>query len=115
MVLRDNDTKFVRQLVNNINANLHVCQLAKVTALNDDHTRASVQPLALNATGTKRALLMNVVVGRSAQTFIDVGSVVGVVFLDRSLVNWDGTANEFKLDSMRMHNLNDAVIVEVFT
>ncbi len=46
MVLRDNDTKFVRQLVNNINANLHVCHLAKVTALNDDRTRASVQPLA---------------------------------------------------------------------
>ncbi len=89
MVLRDNDTKFVRQLVNNINANLHVCHLAKVTALNDDRTRASVQPLALNASGTKRALLMNVVVGKSAQMFIDVGSVVGVVFLDRSLVNWD--------------------------
>ncbi len=112
MVLRDNDTKFVRQLVNNINANLHVCHLAKVTALNDDRTRASVQPLALN--GTKRALLMNVVVGKSAQMFIDVGSVVGVVFLDRSLVNWDGTANEFKLDSERMHNLNDAVVMEVF-
>ena len=46
--------------------------------------------------------------------FIDVGSVVGVVFLDRSLVNWDGTANEFKLDSERMHNLNDAVVMEVF-
>ena len=91
MVLRDNDTKFVRQLVNNINANLHVCHLAKVTAL-----------------------LMNVVVGKSAQMFIDVGSVVGVVFLDRSLVNWDGTANEFKLDSERMHNLNDAVVMEVF-
>ncbi|NBH41738.1 ABC transporter substrate-binding protein [Ligilactobacillus murinus] len=110
MVLRDNDTKFVRQLVNNINANLHVCHLAKVTALNDDRTRASVQPLALNAS----ALLMNVVVGKSAQMFIDVGSVVGVVFLDRSLVNWDGTANEFKLDSERMHNLNDAVVMEVF-
>ena len=96
MVLRDNDTKFVRQLVNNINANLHVCHLAKVTALNDDRTRASVQPLALNASGTKRALLMNVVVGKSAQMFIDVGSVVGVVFLDRSLVNWDGTNAQLK-------------------
>lgn len=115
MVLRDNDTKFVRQLVNNINANLHVCQLAKVTALNDDHTRASVQPLALNATGTKRALLMNVVISRSARSFIEIGSVVGVIFLDRSLTNWDGTANEFRLDSKRMHDLNDAVIMEVFT
>ncbi|MDE7022878.1 MAG: ABC transporter substrate-binding protein, partial [Ligilactobacillus sp.] len=73
------------------------------------------QPLALNSSATNRSLLMKVVVCKAAQMFIDVGSVVGVVFLDSSLVNWDGTANEFKLDSERMHNLNDAVVMEVFT
>ena len=99
---RDQDIKFLKILQNNINANLHVAQLARVYKLNDDRSRADVQPLALNARGKKRAPL------------IMEGAVVLVLFLDRSMENWSKADNrEFSLANKRMHDVNDAVICEV--
>lgn len=115
MPTRNNDTIFVKELISNINANLHVAQLARVVFLSEDKSRANVQPLALNYSGSKRALLMNVPVGKASQQFIRVGGVVSVLFLDRALANWDGSNQDFTLSSKRMHDLNDAVITEVFT
>ncbi|MBD5789384.1 ABC transporter substrate-binding protein [Ligilactobacillus salivarius] len=115
MPVRNNDTIFIKELISNINANLHVAQLGRVVFINEDKTRVNVQPLVRNYSGSKRALLMNVPVGKSAQQFIRIGSVVGVIFLDRSMENWDKTNSDFALTSKRMHDLNDALIWEVFT
>lgn len=111
---RDQDIKFLKILQNNINANLHVAQLARVYKLNSDRSRADVQPLALNASGKKRAPLINVPVGLIAQNYISEGAVVLVLFLDRSMENWSKADNkEFSLANKRMHDVNDAVICEV--
>ncbi|MBB1078973.1 ABC transporter substrate-binding protein [Limosilactobacillus sp. STM2_1] len=111
---RDQDIRFLKTLINNINANLHVAQLARVYKLTDDHSRADVQPLALDASGKKRAPLINVPVGMVAQGYISEGSVVLVMFLDRSMENWSKADNqEFSLANKRMHDVNDAVICEV--
>ena len=83
MPIRNNDTIFIKELISNINANLHVAQLGRVVFINEDKTRVNVQPLVRNYSGSKRALLMNVPVGKSAQQFIRIGSVVGVIFLDQ--------------------------------
>ena len=115
MPVRNNDTIFIKELISNINANLHVAQLGRVVFINEDKTRVNVQPLVRNYSGSKRALLMNVPVGKSAQQFIRIGSVVGVIFLDRSMENWYKTNSDFALTSKRMHDLNDALIWEVFT
>ncbi|KRL81814.1 hypothetical protein FC36_GL001409 [Ligilactobacillus equi DSM 15833 = JCM 10991] len=91
-----------------------MAQLARVTYLNENKTQANVQPMALNyKDDSKRSLLINVPVGKTCQNFIGINSVVLVTFLDRSISNWDGTNKDFKLDSKRMHDLNDAVITEV--
>ena len=111
---RDQDIRFVKTLMNNINANLHVAQLARVYKLNDDCSRADVQPLALDASGKKRAPLINVPVGMVARSYISEGAVVLVLFLDRSMENWNKAGNEeFSLANKRMHDVNDAVICEV--
>ncbi|WP_283598169.1 ABC transporter substrate-binding protein [Ligilactobacillus saerimneri] len=115
MPVRNNDTIFVKELISNINANLHVTQLARVVFLSEDKSTVNVQPLARNFSGSKRALLMSVPVGKASQQFIHIGSVVVVAFLDRSSANWDGSNNDFKLSSKRMHDLNDAIVVEVMS
>lgn len=111
---RDQDIRFVRILQNNINANLHVAQLARVYKVNDNNSLADVQPLALDEKGNKRAPLINVPVGLTVRNYLTVGSVVLVQFLDRSMENWGKHDNsEFSIANKRMHDVNDAVITEV--
>ena len=115
MKQRDQDLLFIKQLVNNINVGINVAQLCRVYRLEEDLSKADVQPLAKNANGSKRAPLLNVPVGMAAKNYVHVGGVVLVNFLDRSLGNWDGSGKCFSLENKRMHNVNDAVIVEVIS
>lgn len=115
MVMRNNDTKFINDLMQNIGIKTNVAQLCRVVSFpKDDHSKVNVQPLPLNQSGTKRAMLINVHVGRLLRHEIKVGDVVVVLFLDRSIENWDGTSNDFVLSSTRTHNVNDAFVVEVY-
>ena len=111
---RDQDIRFLRGFINTLNANLHVAQLGRVYRTNEDNSLVDIQPLALNSSGTKRALLINVPVGLVARQYIKEGAVVLVQFLDRSKENWNRTSNqEFPIGSKRMHDVNDAVVSEV--
>lgn len=116
MTSRNNDTLFVRTLINNINVGINVAQLGRIVKING--TQADVQPLAHNfADDSKRGLLLSVYMTRTvreAKTAPKVGDAVIVLFLDRSLENWTGDGGDFKLDSGRMHDVNDAVIVGCF-
>lgn len=113
--VRDNDVLFVKSLMNNIAVKTNVAQLCRVTRIvTDDGSKIDAQPLPLNRNGDKRALLVNVHVGRLLRSELKVGDVVVVIFIDRSLENWDGTNRDFVLTSGRMHDVNDAFVIEVY-
>lgn len=113
--MRDNDVAFfLKVLPDTIKATLNVAQLGKVTRLYDDKKKAEVQPLALTSEGKKRAQLIGVHVGKTKRDFIEIGDVVVVLFMDRSIANFDGSSNIFKLSAKRLHDLNDSFIVEVY-
>lgn len=113
--MRDNDVSFfLNVLPNTIKATLNVAQLGKVTRLYDDNKKAEVQPLALNSDETPRARLIGVHVGKTKRNIIAVGDVVVVMFMDRSIANFDGSNKLFKLSANRLHDLNDSFIVEVY-
>lgn len=113
--VRDNDVSFfLNVLPNTIKATLNVAQLGRVTRLYNDNKKAEVQPMALNSDGSQRAQLNGVHVGKTKRGFIAVGDVVIVLFLDRSIANFDGSSSTFKLSSTRLHDLNDSFIVEVY-
>lgn len=111
---RDQDIRFIKSLIQTLNATIHVAQLGRVYRTNEDNSLVDIQPLALNSSGTKRAPLINVPVGLVARQYIKEGAVVLVQFLDRSKENWDRSSNqEFPLGSKRMHDVNDAIVSEV--
>ncbi|MHA3065658.1 Gp138 family membrane-puncturing spike protein [Lacticaseibacillus saniviri] len=122
---RDEFTEFFREFATQLAINFNVAQLARVVSLNGDRSKADVQPMVLNQSGSKRGMLLNVPVTRHLQqkirlegesSYLDQikkGDVAIVVFLDRSIENWSGGNGDFKLGSLRMHNVNDAVIVGV--
>lgn len=113
--MRDNDVAFfLNVLPNTIKATLNVAQLGKVTRLYDDNKKAEVQPLALSSDETPRARLIGVHVGKTKRNIIAVGDVVVVMFMDRSIANFDGSNKLFKLSANRLHDLNDSFIVEVY-
>jgi hypothetical protein len=113
--MRDNDVSFfLNVLPNTIKATLNVAQLGKVTRLYDDNKKAEVQPLALSSDETPRARLIGVHVGKTKRNIIAVGDVVVVMFMDRSIANFDGSNKLFKLSANRLHDLNDSFIVEVY-
>ncbi|MCM6765668.1 ABC transporter substrate-binding protein [Weissella paramesenteroides] len=113
--MRDNDISFfLNVLPNTIKATLNVAQLGKVTRLYDDNKKAEVQPLALSSDETPRARLIGVHVGKTKRSIIAVGDVVVVMFMDRSIANFDGSNKLFKLSANRLHDLNDSFIVEVY-
>ena len=113
--MRDNDVSFfLNVLPNTIKATLNVAQLGKVTRLYDDNKKAEVQPLALNSDETPRARLIGVHVGKTKRSIIAVDDVVVVMFMDRSIANFDGSNKLFKLSANRLHDLNDSFIVEVY-
>jgi len=112
---RNNDTAFfLGVLPDTIKATINVAQLGRVTRLYADNSKAEVQPLAKKSDGTSRALLIGVHVGKTKRSMIEVGDTVVVLFMDRSIANFDGSSNEFELSANRMHDLNDSFIVEVY-
>lgn len=112
---RDNDVAFfTKVLPDTVKAQLNVARLAQVTRLYDDKTKAEVQPLDKKSDGSSRAPLIGVHVGKTKRDVIEVGDVVVVLFMDRSIANFDGSNNEFELSAKRMHDLNDSFIVEVY-
>ena len=113
--MRDNDVSFfLNVLPNTIKATLNVAQLGKVTRLYDNNKKAEIQPLALSSDETPRARLIGVHVGKTKRNIIAVGDVVVVMFMDRSIANFDGSNKLFKLSANRLHDLNDSFIVEVY-
>ena len=113
--MRDNDVAFfLNVLPNTIKATLNVAQLGRVTRLYDGNKKAEVQPLALSSDETPRARLIGVHVGKTKRNIIAVGDVVVVMFMDRSIANFDGSNKLFKLSANRLHDLNDSFIVEVY-
>lgn len=112
---RDQDVQFIKNLMHNVNAKMNVSQLCRVVSFsNDDHSKVNVQPLPHNQSGSKRPMLLNVHVGRLLRSELVVGDVVVVLFLDRSIENWDGSNRDFIITNTRMHNVNDAFVIEVF-
>lgn len=112
---RDQDVQFINNLMHNINAKLNVSQLCRVVDFsNEDHSKVNVQPLPHNQSGTKRPMLLNVHVGRLLRSELKIGDVVVVLFIDRSIENWDGTNRDFIITNNRMHNANDAFVIEVY-
>ncbi|ASN59841.1 ABC transporter substrate-binding protein [Latilactobacillus curvatus] len=115
MAKRNNDVEFVKNLIKNVSIRTNVAQLGRVISYaNENHSKVNVQPLALNKSGTKRGMLLNVHIGRLLREVVQVGDVVVILFMDRSLENWNGSNSDFVLTSERMHDVNDAFIVEVY-
>ncbi len=112
---RDNDVAFFTEVLpKTIMAQLNVARLARVTKLYDDNKKAVVQPLDKKSDGSLRAPLVGVHVGKTKRQLIQVDDVVVVMFMDRSIANFDGSNIEFELSANRMHDLNDSFIVEVY-
>ncbi|MCW4398114.1 hypothetical protein LDJ81_03585 [Lentilactobacillus parabuchneri] len=106
--------------------------IGRVISYDKAHHRCDVQPLPLQSDGDKRAALTEVVVPASVwqmDTFFQknrtnknvnfngykpmaISSVVWVGFCDREMDNWSGR-NNYKIDTKRMHSIQDAVIEAV--
>jgi hypothetical protein len=111
---RNNDVQFIKEFMTNVGININVSQLCRVVTIEKDKKTISAQPLPLSEDGQKRAMLVNVHVGRMLRNELKVGDVVVVQFLDRSIANWDGSNREFLLDNTRTHQLNDSFVIEVY-
>lgn len=105
---------FLHAIPDMISAGINVAQLARVDRLYENNQKAQVQPLAKKSDGSSRAPLIGVHVGKLLRDVINVGDIVVVIFMDRSMAAFDGTANEFPLVNNRMHSVNDAFIIEVY-
>lgn len=123
--------EFMDQFKNDVMSDIHSAIRCKIVKVNADKTY-DVQPLALFSDGTKRPQLLSLQasfipikikyhddIGNShdfspfyAEMIINyqVGDVVIVVFEDRDTSNAMGN-DVFKIDSERMHDANDGVII----
>lgn len=123
--------EFMDQFKNDVMSDIHSAIRCKIVKVNADKTY-DVQPLALFSDGAKRPQLLSLQasfipikikyhddIGDShdfspfyAEMTINyqVGDVVIVVFEDRDTSNAKGN-NVFKIDSERMHDANDGVII----
>lgn len=123
--------EFMDQFKNDVMSDIHSAIRCKIVKVNADKTY-DVQPLALFSDGTKRPQLLSLQasfipikikyhddIGNShdfspfyAEMIINyqVGDVVIVVFEDRDTSNAKGN-DVFKIDSERMHDANDGVII----
>lgn len=112
---RNNDVLFfLHVLPDAIKSEINVSQLGRVVNLYDDNKKAYVQPLALKSNGDKRPILVGVHVGKRLRQEIEVNDVVLVMFLDRSIANFNGDNETFELSSKRMHSLNDAFVIDIY-
>ncbi|MGP3640357.1 hypothetical protein [Lentilactobacillus hilgardii] len=123
--------EFMNQFKNDVMSDIHSAIRCKIVKVNADKTY-DVQPLALFSDGTKRPQLLSLQasfipikikyhddIGNShdfspfyAEMIINyqVGDVVIVVFEDQDTSNAKGN-DVFKIDSERMHDANDGVII----
>lgn len=123
--------EFMDQFKNDVMSDIHSAIRCKIVKVNADKTY-DVQPLALFSDGAKRPQLLSLQasfipikikyhddIGNShdfspfyAEMIINyqVGDVVIVVFEDRDTSNAKGN-DVFKIDSERMHDANDGVII----
>lgn len=128
---RDYMDEFFQTYKNEIMGELSSAMRCKIVKVNSDKTY-DVQPLALYADGTKRPQLLGLSacyipikikyhddIGDAhsyspfyAEMTINyaVGDVVMVIFEDRDTSNAKGSS-AYKIDSERMHDKNDGVIV----
>ncbi|WP_054777825.1 hypothetical protein [Lacticaseibacillus saniviri] len=64
---RDNDIKFFREFATQLAISINVAQLGRVVSVSADKKKADIQPMALNQSGSKRGMLLNVAVARHLQ------------------------------------------------
>lgn len=114
-----------------ISAQINCINIGKVTHYDTKRHLADVQPLPLQLDNEKTAVVTNALVPASIYVQDDlnvqlakankikytklmkVGSVVTVGFFDRELDNYHDNNANYKIESDRMHSLNDPVILGV--
>lgn len=109
---------FQEEYKQSILQNINTGAVGKVLSLNDDKSRANVQPLFLKKTkdGEKRKQtpIYGAPVARHCRNDIWVGATVFYVAAQRSLANLNG-ANYIDPDSHTFFSDNDAVILGVLS
>lgn len=114
-----------------IMAQINCINIGKVTKYNKAKNTCDVQLLPLQLDSQKMAEITEVLVPASITSqdefnskiakinkvaykkLFKVGAVVSVGFLDRELDNYHGNNSNYKIETDRMHSLNDAVILGV--
>ena len=120
---RNKSTEFLMQTMPElINSELNCHTLGRVLRYDKVHHRCDVQILPLQSDGEKRAALTEVVVPKSisflntvaayikSDVVFKAGSVVWLGFFDRDSDNFNGSGNNFKIETRRMHSLQDAFV-----
>ena len=120
---RNKSTEFLMQtLPELINSELNCHTIGRVLSYDKAHHRCDVQILPLQSDGEKRAALTEVIVPKSisflnavaahikSDVVFKVGSVVWIGFFDRDSDNFNGSGNNFKIETRRMHSLQDAFV-----
>ena len=120
---RNKSTEFLMKTMPElINSELNCHTLGRVLSYDKAHHRCDVQILPLQSDGEKRAALTEVIVPKSisflntvanhikSEVVFKVGSVVWIGFFDRDSDNFSGSGNNFKIETRRMHSLQDAFV-----
>lgn len=130
----DSEGTFVDYMLNDlpkyVSSKINCINIGKVTSKNDSRHECNVQLLPLQLDGQKAPVISRAIVPASIwyqdeinkkmarkleieyKTLFKVGSVVAIGFFDREIDNWSGSKN-YKIESDRMHSLNDPVILGV--
>lgn len=114
-----------------ISAQINCINIGKVTHYDKKRHVADIQPLPLQLDNEKMAVITNTIVPASIYSQDDlnsqlaqknkikytklmkVGAVVCIGFFDRELDNYHGNNSNYKIESDRMHSLNDAIVLGV--
>ncbi|MFC6180355.1 hypothetical protein [Lactiplantibacillus daowaiensis] len=99
-----------------ISAGINCHMMGRIISYSQSSHTCEVQPLPLQSDGDKRAPLTEVIVPASiykiAGLKIKRNSVVWIGYCDRDMDNWTG-ANNYKIETKRMHSIQDAVVEAV--
>lgn len=113
MAKRDNLNILLKTVQNNVSRSLNVAHVCSVISMSDDKKTANIQPLAQTEDGDDRAMLIDVPVTQNAKQFIEVGSIVVVLFMDRNISYYSGKPETFEIPNERSHSVNDGVVIGV--
>lgn len=113
MAKRDNLNILLRTSENNVKRTLNVAHMCAVISLSEDKKLATLQPLAQTIDGDNRAMLIDVPVTQNAKAFIEVNSIVVVLFMDRNSSYYSGKPETFPIQNERAHSVNDGVVIGV--